>query len=297
MIRWTAFWFIVAGINLYHFRDVFIADLKHYLQSVRRLEKGKLKLNQNKAVHFPSFLTLPQNISEMIHGVFPNLGDTYRNAECMLVEERVDLTMRNLLLHCIHYKLEEMIPATTKEYLEMEDEYQLLYPIELLNSISWTKLLAVHCLSLRLAYILMLLLNLDPKNCPVNETHYVLESMSNNSLFLRIATWSIKGKGFMLPSIPRDPRDDDFHISDFLIIQPCSVCFAFTTSKAQVNFKGSTWTWSTWQGLYPLSVIGRNVASFTCDKHICFLVTKWHTNDQCHLYFGSFYRFLECAEL
>jgi len=80
----------------------------------------------------------------------------------------------------------------------------------------------------------MLLRNLDRANGHINGARYVIESMTNNILFLKLAVGPHKGKLLALPRMPCGPGSEDFPIPGFTRTQfPVRVCFAMTTNKAQ----------------------------------------------------------------
>lgn len=69
-------------------------------------------------MHLPSSHTLYLNISDMVHRVFPNLGENYRKKEW--IGQRAILTAQNVQLQYINFKVREVILATTKEYLSAD---------------------------------------------------------------------------------------------------------------------------------------------------------------------------------
>ena len=91
-----------------------------------------------------------------------------------------------------------------------------------------------HKLKLKKGFIVMLLRNLDPTAGHVNGARYVIENMTHNLLFLRVATGPHEGNILCLPRMPCGPGDDNFSIPGFTRTPfPIRTRFALTTNKAQ----------------------------------------------------------------
>ncbi|CDF41007.1 ATP dpendant DNA helicase [Chondrus crispus] len=115
-----------------------------------------------------------------------------------------------------------------------EDTNALIYPTEMLNTLTAGSALPDHKLKLKKGFIVMLLRNLDPATGHVNGARYVIENMTNNLLFLHVTTGSHQGNRLCLPRMPCGPGDDNFPIPGFTRTQfPIRTCFALTTNKAQ----------------------------------------------------------------
>ncbi|CDF40383.1 ATP dependant DNA helcase [Chondrus crispus] len=115
-----------------------------------------------------------------------------------------------------------------------EDTNALIYPTEMLNTLTAGSALPDHKLKLKKGFIVMLLRNLDPATGHVNGARYVIENMTNYLLFLRVTTGSHQGNRLCLPRMPCGPGHDNFPIPGFTRTQfPIRTCFALTTNKAQ----------------------------------------------------------------
>ncbi|CDF37017.1 ATP dependant DNA helicase [Chondrus crispus] len=115
-----------------------------------------------------------------------------------------------------------------------EDTNALIYPTEMLNTLTAGSALPDHKLKLKKGFIVMLLRNLDPATGHVNGARYVIDNMTNNLLFLHVTTGSHQGNRLCLPRMPCRPGDDNFPIPGLTRTQfPIRTCFALTTNKAQ----------------------------------------------------------------
>ena len=113
-------------------------------------------------------------------------------------------------------------------------EKELCYPQELLNRLSAGAAMPDHNLLLKKGFIVMLLRNMYPQDGHANGTRYVVTGMTNNVLFLKIASGQYKGQVLTLPRVKCSPGDDTFPINGFTRLQfPVRVCFAMTVNKAQ----------------------------------------------------------------
>ena len=118
--------------------------------------------------------------------------------------------------------------------VKSEETNALIYPTELLNTLTAGSALPDHKLKLKKAFIVILLRNLDPTAGHVNGARYVIEDMTNTLLFLRVTTESHEGNRLCLLRMPCGPGDDNFPVPGFTRTQfPILTCFALTMNKAQ----------------------------------------------------------------
>lgn len=128
----------------------------------------------------------------------------------------------------------EMRTFTSADTVENKNENALMYPMDMLNTLSHVSALPEDMLSLKRGFIEMLLRNLDPENGHVNKTRYIVEIITNKVLFLRIATEVRKGAKLTLLRIIYGPGDDPFPVPGFKRQQfPIQAHFSTTMRKAQ----------------------------------------------------------------
>lgn len=133
----------------------------------------------------------------------------------------------------------EMKLYTNADTVKNEDGDAIRYPIEMLNTLSPSLLLTDHMLSLMKEFIVVLFGNLVPKNGHEDGKRQVLESMTNNTLFLRIVTGMRRGAKVALPEISCVCGDDSIPVPRLKRLQaPRRFCFGTTTKKAKGQFIG-----------------------------------------------------------
>ncbi|CDF35745.1 ATP dependant DNA Helicase Pif1 [Chondrus crispus] len=206
------------------------------LQQMRRL--STLQCEQR-----PEWISLPQsvafehNIRNLCLKVFHGIRDNH--ADPTWLTKRGILTTTNRPLEQVNKVIGNMMPGPYRTYLsaekvESEDTNALIYPTEILNTLTAGSALPDHKLKLKKGFIIMLLRNLDLTSGHVNGARYVIEKMTNNLHFLRVTSGSHEGNRLCLPRMPCGPGDDNFPIPGFTRTQfPIRTCFALTTNKAQ----------------------------------------------------------------
>ncbi|CDF38585.1 ATP dependant DNA helicase [Chondrus crispus] len=215
--------------------DVEALNFPEFLLSVG---EGRLQGEQR-----PEWISLPQSVAfehtirNLCLKVFQGIRDNH--ADPAWLTKRVILTTKNRPLEEVNEVIGNMIPGSYRTYLsadkvENEDTNALIYPTEMLNTLTAGSALPDHKLKLKKGFIVMLLRNLDPATGHVNGARYVIENMTNNLLFLHVTTGSHQGNRLCLPRMPCGPGDDNFPIPGFTRTQfPIRTCFALTTNKAQ----------------------------------------------------------------
>lgn len=113
-----------------------------------------------------------------------------------------------------------MIPGPYRKYLnadkvKKEDTYALMYPSEILNSLTAGSALPNPNLKLKKSFIVMHLRNLDPTTGHVKGTRYVINNMTNNLLFLSVTITSHEGSRLCLTQMCCGPGDDNSPIHGF----------------------------------------------------------------------------------
>ncbi|CDF37706.1 ATP dependant DNA helicase PIF1 [Chondrus crispus] len=215
--------------------DVEALNFPQFLLSVG---EGRLQCDQR-----PEWISIPQSVAfehtirnlclKVFHGIRDNHVDP------TWLTNRVILTTKNRPLEQVNEVIRNMMQGPYRTYLsadkvESEDTNALIYPTEMLNTLTAGSDLPDHKLKLKKGFIVMLLRNLDPTSGYVNGARYVIEKMTNKLFFLRVTSGSHEGNRLCLPQMPCGPGDDNFPIPGFTRTQfPIRTCFALTTNKAQ----------------------------------------------------------------
>ncbi|CDF39890.1 ATP dependant DNA helicase [Chondrus crispus] len=189
--------------------DVEALNFPQFLLSVG---EGRLQCDQR-----PEWISLPQSVAfehtirnlclKVFHGIRDN------HADPTWLTKRVILTTKNRPLEQVNEVIGNMMPGPYRTYLsadkvESEDTNALIYPTEMLNTLTAGSDLPDHKLKLKKGFIVMLLRNLDPTSGHVNGARYVMEKMTNNLFFLRVTSGSHEGNRLCLPRMPCGPGDD-----------------------------------------------------------------------------------------
>ena len=200
--------------------------------------EGRVPDIQGQRILLPDSIHTLSTIRSLVHRVFANMAENYKDEDWLM--GRAILTTKNVFLEEINTLAGALIPGTVRQYksadqVENENENQLRYPVEMLNTLTAGSALPDHKLLLKRGYPVMLLRNIDTENGHCNGARYIIENMTNNVLFLRLAIGSKKGARLTLPRMPCGPGDpDNFPVPGFTRTQfPVRVCFALTTNKAQ----------------------------------------------------------------
>lgn len=100
---------------------------------------------------------------------------------------------KNIHLKQINTMVGAMIPGVYFTYLKSdtvqnEKENGLQYCVEILNTLTSGSALSDHRLLLKQEIPVMLSCNLNPLTGHVNDARYIIEKMTNNIVFLQLAT-------------------------------------------------------------------------------------------------------------
>ncbi|CDF36554.1 unnamed protein product [Chondrus crispus] len=217
--------------------DVEALNFPQFLLSVG---EGRLQCDQR-----PEWISLPQSVAfehtirnlclKVFHGIRDN------HADPTWLTKRVILTTKNRPLEQVNEVIGNMMPGPYRTYLsadkvESEDTNALIYPTEMLNTLTAGSDLPDHKLKLKKGFIVMLLRNLDPTSGHVNGARYVIEKMTNNLFFLRVTSGSHEGNRLCLPRMPCGPGDDNF---PFLALLERSYPFARASPLQRTKPKAS----------------------------------------------------------
>ncbi|CDF36122.1 unnamed protein product [Chondrus crispus] len=151
--------------------DVEALNFPEFLLSVG---EGRLQGEQR-----PEWISLPQSVAfehtirSLCLKVFQGIGDNH--ADPAWLTKRVILTTKNRPLEEVNEVIGNMIPGSYRTYLsadkvENEDTNALIYPTEMLNTLTAGSALPDHKLKLKKGFIVMLLRNLDPATGHVHGT-------------------------------------------------------------------------------------------------------------------------------
>ena len=203
-------------------------------------DEGRIGLP--KSVNFVDSPITDEKARRLVDCVFEGIETKYEDVDWLA--SNAILTVMNANLSRINEHVGNKIPGPYRRYLSADSvkcenpndqaEKELCYPQELLNRLSAGSAMPDHILLLKKGFIVMLLRNICPEEGHSNGTRYVVTGMTNNLLFLKVATGQYKGKLLTLPRVECSPGDKNYPLQGFIRLQfPVRVCFAMTINKAQ----------------------------------------------------------------
>ena len=178
--------------------------------------------------------------------IFPGLVSRHQKAmeDCLIdnewdkwLMERAIICPTNDLCEDINKHLIDSLPGkpmvyhSTDKIINQTEAFD--YPQEFLWKIS-TGSMPPHTLVLKKGAPIMLLRNLDKENGIVNGARFVVQAMTSNIIYARLATEGPhKGKTILIPRILFHPKDRTLPFEMERKQFPVRLCFAMTANKVQ----------------------------------------------------------------
>jgi ATP-dependent DNA helicase PIF1 len=164
-------------------------ELARFSQWMLDIGKGNIECTAKDGESEPSWIeiqdefllkTSGDKISCIVNAVYPNLAEKYMDFKYL--KEQAILTPTNDIADTINNHIVSLIPSDEKQYLSCDtiaktpdthDSYDLLYPVEFLNSLNGNNF-PQHRLSLKKGAPVMLLCNLNQTDRLCNGTCLVI---------------------------------------------------------------------------------------------------------------------------
>lgn len=184
----------------------------------------------------PDYINRATDMDNVLLGVFEDIKICYKT-EDWLTSPAI-MTTKNIILEKLNNKIgdkidDESIRYNTTDTIDNHEEYGLVYPTELLNSMPGDVAIPYHRLNLKIGCIFTVLLNHNPLNGHFNGLRYILENATTNILFLILDTVSKKGNKLALSRM-NCALDKNYQIPGFTGSQfRGRVYIAMTVNKAQ----------------------------------------------------------------
>jgi len=179
------------------------------------------------------------NISCIVHAIYPDLQNSYSDSSYL--RDRAILTPTNDLAETLNAHVVSLLPCQEKEYLSCDktrkppgthDAYDLLYPVEFLNSLDGNNF-PRHQLILKVGVPIMLLRNLSQSDGLCNGTRLIITTLGDMVIEARIMTGTHAGQTVLVPRISLTLKNTKWpfvlHRRQF----PIKVCYAMTINKSQ----------------------------------------------------------------
>jgi ATP-dependent exoDNAse (exonuclease V) alpha subunit len=193
-------------------------------------------------IKIPSDLLLMTNqdkIVAIVQATYPDFLLNYRNEQYLT--ERAILTPTNESAEVVNDHIVALLPDSGKEYLSSDsisksasghESYELLYPIEFLNSLSGNNF-PEHVIRLKIGVPIMLLRNLNQTEGLCNGSRLIVTQLGNKVIEARLITSAHAGKDVLIPRIALTLKSNKY---PFILERrqfPIRVCYAMTINKSQ----------------------------------------------------------------
>jgi ATP-dependent DNA helicase PIF1 len=187
------------------------------------------------------FLLKPtvDKIACMVDVVYSDLASRYIDIDYL--RERVVLTPTNDISDSTNNYVVSLLPDDEKQYLSCDlilkgldthDSYDLLYPVEFLNSLNGNNF-PQHKLCLKKGVHVMLLRNLNQAEGLCNGTRLVITILGDKVIEGQIMTGTHKGKSVLIPRISLTLRSNKWPFGLQRRQYPIKVCYSMTINKSQ----------------------------------------------------------------
>jgi ATP-dependent DNA helicase PIF1 len=193
-------------------------------------------------IKIPQDLLLMPNgdkVSCMVNTVYPNLSTKY--SDPLYLQSRAILTPTNELADNINSYVVSLVPGESREYLSCDtiakspgthESYELLYPIEFLNSLNGNNF-PQHRLVLKKGVPIMMLRNIDQSGGLCNETRLVVTNIGEMLIEADIVTGTHTGDIVYIPRICLTLKNVRLPFTLQRRQFPVKVCYAMTINKSQ----------------------------------------------------------------
>lgn len=143
----------------------------------------------------------------MVDTIYPELCERY--CDPLYLQDRAILTLTNEIAYTINSYVESLVPGESKEYLSCDeivkspgthDSYEMLYPVEFLNSLNGNNF-PQHRLLLKKGVPIMMLRNLDQSGGLCNGTRLVVTNIGKMLIQAQTVTGTHVGDVVHIPRI------------------------------------------------------------------------------------------------
>jgi ATP-dependent DNA helicase PIF1 len=182
--------------------------------------------------------THDDKVASMVDTVYPQLGSKYMDIDCL--REWAILTLTNDIADKINEYIVSSIPDEEKQYLSSDsilkapnthDSYDLLYPVEFLNSLNGN-IFPQHKLCLKRGVLVMLLRNLNQAEGLCNGTRMVIKVLGDMVIEGEIMTVTHKGKSVFIARMLLTLKNKKLPFVLQRRQYPIKVCYSMTINKS-----------------------------------------------------------------
>ena len=195
-----------------------------------------------------SWITIPKELlivpgedklAAIVQSVYPNFETRYRDP--LYLSQRAILAPTNELAYTINQYMVPLVHGREKEYLSSDtiakataqhEAYDLLYPIEFLNSINGNNF-PQHRIVLKQGVPIMLLRNLNQRAGLCNGTRLTVTSIGEWTIEAKIMNGRHANQTFVIPRITLSLKSNKWPFVLQRRQYPIRVCYAMTINKSQ----------------------------------------------------------------
>jgi hypothetical protein len=211
----------------------------------RQFAQWQLDVGHGRHTDAEGNITLPNHfqcqnntLTSLIDTIYPHLPQNTGSAAYF--SERTILSSKNDDVDDLNHFILDRLPGEEKVLHSVdtvvqsgsEDEGQLMYPVEYLNSINCSGLPLAH-LRLKVGCPIMVLRNLDPGSGVCNGSRGILTKIGQRVLEIKLLTGDHAGTCVFIPRIGIIPSDHQVLFSLKRHQFPIRLCFAMTVNKSQ----------------------------------------------------------------
>lgn len=203
---------------------------KEFSDWLIKLGNGELNDSEDNVEISNEFLT--NSVIEFVFGTTMDKKsiDSYRNCAILCPKNDATFNINDQIINL--FDGESMTYLSIDSIVTENEDDQLSYPIELLNSLtlSW---MPPHKLTLKVGCIIMLLRNLNTRAGLCNGTRIVVKELRSNLIVGNILQGSGEGDSVFIPRIELISSTDDFPVAMKRRQFPVRIAFAMTINKSQ----------------------------------------------------------------
>lgn len=222
-----------------------LADFSRWILDIG---EGKIPCVARDGEAEPSWIKIPDDLlisntdntmAAIVEATYPNFLNNYKNE--VYLKNRAILTPTNELSDMINREIVDSLPATAKEYLSSDtiskdttghETYELLYPVEFLNSLDGNNF-PQHRISLKIGVPIMLLRNLNQTDGQCNGTRLIVTQLGSRVIEARMMTGDHAGSTVLIPRITLNLKSTKYPFELVRRQFPIKVCYAMTINKSQ----------------------------------------------------------------
>jgi hypothetical protein len=215
---------------------------------ILNIGEGKVPATAKEGDNEPTWITIPDDLllvagedrlAAVVHSVYPNFETRYRDPTYLA--ERAILAPTNELTDTVNEYMVPLVRGKEKEYLSSDsiakttaqhEAYDLLYPIEFLNSINGNNF-PQHKILLKQQVPIMLLRNLNQRAGLCNGTRLIVTSVGDWTIEAKIMNGRHVNQTFAILRITLSLKSNKW---SFVLQRrqfPIRVCYAMTINKSQ----------------------------------------------------------------